>query len=471
VFFRGRAGKSRNLRRHYLFLVGSGSVTVDGVRFVSYEEYRGGHAVQEAGPSKVELVRGLLESNRDRAFYSVEVREALAGKGVRPPDVMASARQLERKGLVYVRGYQCNGRMTPFERDYLLTWVDQTKPRDTALREPVDRTTSALEGSPATHPTVHRVHVIRDLVIASSHLRELVGFEHVVEKLGCSEYEAENAIRRALQLYPDLKEERLFGLFRFYYHTSMTQEDLEAAKELRKNYLRTTKGTQNRIGHNWEAAVEWFIDTFTRGAEFQNKEHRVRGMDPRRITLHLLKPVGDRRRNAEVDRVWTVTPGIFAQPITYVLECKWGLVSKRDLDDFLEVLRWSTELGADTSNGRTVKNGVIGVFAASAFDPKATIYLGEEALSLPTYAARLNLQLIHPSDLNKQLHERVSDMEITVQRICRITKDENEVRETLTEIWRNPKQARKLLEQLTERNKGLYELEKTMEETNPNMRE
>ena len=62
-------------------------------------------------------------------------------------------------------------------------------------------------------------------------------------------------------------------------------------------------------------------------------------MDPRRITLHLIRSVRGKKYNPEVDRVWEVTPGVFAQPITYVLECKWGLVTKRNVDDFLEVLR------------------------------------------------------------------------------------------------------------------------------------
>jgi len=62
-----------------------------------------------------------LESNWSSAFYSIEVREALAGRGFQPPDEMASARQLEGKGLVYVRRYQSGGGMTLFERVYRLT--------------------------------------------------------------------------------------------------------------------------------------------------------------------------------------------------------------------------------------------------------------------------------------------------------------------------------------------------------------
>jgi hypothetical protein len=124
----------------------------------------------------------------------------------------------------------------------------------------------------------------------------------------------------------------------------MSQEDLQAAIKMKENYIRIVKGRDNRIGHNWEAIPEWFIDKFTTGARFWTQKHRTEGIDPRRITIHLIKPVGGRRNNAEVDRVWEVTPGIFANPITYVLECKWGLIQKRSLDDFFEILRWSKEL-------------------------------------------------------------------------------------------------------------------------------
>jgi hypothetical protein len=154
------------------------------------------------------------------------------------------------------------------------------------------------------------------------HLRELMSYRQIVEKLECTEGEADQAIARALQLYPDLREVKIFSRWRYYYHASLSEEDLRAALAMQENYIRMTRGRANRVGHNWEACVEWFIDTFTRGAEFQTQEHRTRGMDPGRITLHLIKPVGGRRQNAEVDRVWTVTPGVFAQPITYVLECK-----------------------------------------------------------------------------------------------------------------------------------------------------
>ena len=147
-----------------------------------------------------------------------------------------------------------------------------------------------------------------------------------------------------------LKEVKLFDAYRYYYHISLKGRELEEAIETKKNYIRKTKGRANRIGHNWEAVAEWFIDKFTTGAIFWTQQHRNK-MDPKRITLHLIKPVGGRRRAAEVDRVWEVSPSIFAPAITYVLSCKWGLVERRHIDDFLEVLRWSKEFGVDTPEG------------------------------------------------------------------------------------------------------------------------
>ncbi|RJS88158.1 hypothetical protein CW704_00285, partial [Candidatus Bathyarchaeota archaeon] len=136
--------------------------------------------------------------------------------------------------------------------------------------------------------------------------------------------------------------------------------------------------------------------------------------------MHLIKGVGGRRNSAEVDRVWEVTPGIFAPPITYVLSCKWGLVTKKHVDDFLEVLRWSKEFGVDTPDGREIKQGVVGVFAASAFNPRETVQLKDESrISLAQYAARMRFQLLRASDFNQKLHEKGCPRTVTVQKICR----------------------------------------------------
>jgi len=199
--------------------------------------------------------------------------------------------------------------------------------------------------------------------MAATHLKDLVSFAFLQNKMNCSSDEAEQSVSRALQLYSDLKEVKIFGNYRYYYHESMSPEDLEVAITLKENYIRKMKCRDARVGHNWKACAEWFIDKFTIGAEFQTQNHRTENMDPRRITLHLIRSVGDRRNSAEVDRVWTVTPGVFSKPITHVLECKWGLIRKRDVDGFFDVPRWSKEFGADTEKGRSIKQGIIGVSA------------------------------------------------------------------------------------------------------------
>ena len=77
------------------------------MRFVRYEKR----------VSKARLIYEFLKSNGDRAFFSKEIAEALKGRGIKPPDVMTSVRRLERKGLVYVRGYRSGSRETPFKMD------------------------------------------------------------------------------------------------------------------------------------------------------------------------------------------------------------------------------------------------------------------------------------------------------------------------------------------------------------------
>ena len=127
--------------------------------------------------------------------------------------------------------------------------------------------------------------------------------------------------------------------------------------------------------------------------------------------------------NAEVDRVWEVTPGLFSPPVTYVLECKWSIVMKKTLDDFIDVLRWSTDFGADTENGRDVKKGVIPVFGAGAFNPKGRVMINEREYTLAQYAKILNIKLLRPSDFNKQLRERGVEKKVTVQIISKACRD------------------------------------------------
>lgn len=462
--FHGRLGLKRNLRSYHLYALRPGdedSLIVGGKRFVAYDK---GRLDKGSGKSKAQRILDFLNENREGAWYSTEIYEKLKDMGVTQSDVMATVRRYEKKGLLYVRGYRSHDRQTPFQAGYLITWVDKNKPREEAIRQAVERTDKALVEKSDTNIILQRVHQIRNEVIAMTNLRDLASFEFLKNQLGCADYEADYAIERAKQLYPDIMETKIFNIYRYYYHSSMSEEDLKAAVATKQNYIRKVKGRDQRIGHNWEACVEWFIDEFTKGVEFWTQQHRDRDMDPRRITIHLIKNVGGRRRNAEVDRVWTVTPGIFTQPITYVLECKWGLVRKRDLNDFFEVLRWSKEFGADTLKGRGIRQGVVGIFAGKTFDPKEKVYVEDKGISLASYARRLNIQLLRAADFNKKLHERGCETRVTVQKICKRAKNEKEAREILQRIWEKPSKGESILTELAEKNQELYEFERALEE-------
>lgn len=461
--FRGRAGVSRNLRSFYLYTLNPENVeslTLNNTEFVRYE----GKSHANNLDSKSDLILRFLSSNAQRAFFTTEIVKALSEMSVKPCDIMSNVRRWEKKGLVFVRGYRLDDKQTPFKEGYLVTYIDSSKPREEAIKEAVEKTEKALVEKESTNPTIQRVHRIRDLILESSRLREIVSFAYICDSLGCNKYEAEVAVNRALQLYPDLREVKLFNAFRYFYHISMTEDELKAAITMKENYIRITKGKANRIGHNWEAAVEWFIDKFTTGARFWTQNHRSHNMDSRRITIHLIRSVRGRIRSAEVDRVWEVTPSVFSPSITYVLSCKWGLVCKRDVDDFFDVLRWSKEFGANTPNGREIKQGVVGVFAGSAFNPNEKIRMKDDStISSASYAARMNIQLLKASDFNSKLHERGCPSKITVQKICKIAKDEKQVREILESIWENPRKSEQILETAIEKNKEIYEFEKMLE--------
>ena len=307
-------------------------------------------------------------------------------------------------------------------------------------------------------PPIDFMHAIRDQLLTTN---ELLSTSYLRNILHCDIDQAKRTLRRARQLYPDIKQVKIFDKFAYYYLDSMRLEDLRANIEMKKNYIRIRFGRDNRIGHNWEAVVEWFIDKFTEGAEFQRQNHR-RNIDPRRITLHLLKPVGGRKQSAEVDRVWKVTPGLFSPTVTYVLECKYSVVTRKALDDFIEVLKWSTDFGVDTENGREVKKGVIPVFGAGAYNPKEKVVIGGQKITLAQYASRMNIRLLRPADFNSKLREHGVEKKVTVQKICRVCKDEKDVRVVLDEIWNKPSKAQEVLGEAFNRNQTVFVFEKVL---------
>ncbi len=90
--------------------------------------------------------------------------------------------------------------------------------------------------------------------------------------------------------------------------------------------------------------------------------------------------------------------------------------------------------------------------------------LKDEWISLASYAARLNIQLLKTSDFNEKLHERGISKATTVQKICKIARDEKEVREVLEAMWENPGKSEEILAKVAEKNKDVYEFERMLEQ-------
>ena len=95
-------------------------------------------------------------------------------------------------------------------------------------------------------------------------------------------------------------------------------------------------------------------------------------------------------------------------------------MTRKTLDDFIEVLKWSTDFGVDTENGREVKKGVIPVFGAGAYNSNEKVVVNGQKITLAQYASRMNIRLLRPADFNQKLREHGVDTKVTVQKICRV---------------------------------------------------
>ena len=104
------------------------------------------------------------------------------------------------------------------------------------------------------------------------------------------------------------------------------------------------------------------------------------------------------------------------------------------------------------------------MFAASAFNPRENVQLKDDSkITLAQYAARRQLQLITAADFNEKLRDRGIEKYVTVQKICKASKDESDVREILDALWDKPKSARGELQRTTNKNQDLYRFEERLE--------
>jgi DNA-binding MarR family transcriptional regulator len=160
---RGRAGLLRNTRAINYYVVNNGEVGGDFVRYCDRKKDGRSKGIE----SKSRRVLEFLRQNKDKAFYSVDIVKAL---GVNRCDVMSNMRRYEKKGLVFIRGYQSHDQRSPFKKGFILTWVDQDLPRDQAVKEAFERTNKVLLEN-ATSNTIHeRIRLIRDQLLTTNEL-------------------------------------------------------------------------------------------------------------------------------------------------------------------------------------------------------------------------------------------------------------------------------------------------------------
>ncbi len=76
----------------------------------------------------------------------------------------------------------------------------------------------------------------------------------------------------------------------------------------------------------------------------------------------------------------------------------------------------------------------------------------------------MNIQLLKAANFNQKLHGRGCPRKASVQKICKIARDEGEVRKILEEIWNNPDESEEILAEVREKNKEVYEFEKMLSE-------
>ena len=476
VYKRALAVKVEHTRSFHLYVLNVSRISeaeIGGQKFVGYSkeflDARGGGAAQNNGGSarlsKARMIMGYIAS-AGRPLFAAEISNALKEKGVKPYDVSNTFRRYEKKGRLYVRGYHTDGGNRPFAQGFLVSLIDHEKEdRELALDGAIEACNKRVDEAMEALPFVQKIKRFRDIVHESMRLGELVSLSFVRDELHCTQDQAEHVVKRGMQLHStEIKEIPVFGR-RYFYHSKMDPKDFAAALKMKQDYVRKSERRVNRVGHNFEACAEWMVEKFSPpGTKFMTQNHRLK-MDPKRITIHLVRPVRGRRNNAELDRVWTVKTNSLTRPITYILECKSKMVTKDDLDSFLDVLKASQDFGCDTESGRQIKQGIVPVFAAQTFNPKQLVQIPNDgsSISLAAYCARLNIEILKASDFNKRLVEKGVDKFVSIQKICRAARNEDQVRSMLDAVWEMPAGARSVLSEAMQQNSDVFAREKEME--------
>ena len=98
----------------------------------------------------------------------------------------------------------------------------------------------------------------------------------------------------------------------------------------------------------------------------------------------------------------------------------------------------------------------------AAIDDKASILVGNEYLTIASFAARLGIKFIPISQINEQLQNHGWE-KASVKAICKVAKDAHETMEVLDQIWAHPKEAEEIVTKCREQNKSILEQERMLE--------
>lgn len=71
---------------------------------------------------------------------------------------------------------------------------------------------------------------------------------------------------------------------------------------------------------------------------------------------------------------------------------------------------------------------------------------------------------MRPADFNSKLREQGVDRKVTVQKICRVCKDEKQTRTLLDGVWSEPGRGMEFSLQVSMGNEHVFKFEKTLEQ-------
>ncbi len=102
------------------------------------------------------------------------------------------------------------------------------------------------------------------------------------------------------------------------------------------------------------------------------------------------------------------------------------------------------------------------MFGAGAYNPKEKVTVSGQTITLSQYAARMNIKLLKPADFNAKIREYGVDKKVTVQKICRVCRDEKDIRFVLDEIWQDPSRVKEVLSRAFSKSQSVFEFEKML---------